>query len=337
MFDRYTDKARRAIFFARYEASQFGSPYIETEHLLLGLLREDKALANRFLRSYAAVESIRRQIEAHNTIREKVSISVDLPLSQECKRALAYAAEEGERLNHDRIGTPHLLLGLLRVEKSFATQLLHERGVTGDWAREEVRQSEAPAGRGGSAAIPGLNQWVSDAKARGGIWIVREERIANRTTCFAIYSGDQPKEKEKGEEADAAEKLEEIRKRLDSIIEKMEHAIANHEFEKARLHAGEERKERENMRQLREQFNLEEPPPRLPFLRVEIIGDDRFSDVQKRCDDYVSQGVTQVWILDPNLKRPYTVDKLEGLREFKGKILRIADPPLEMDLKKIFD
>ena len=51
MFERYTEKARRVIFFARYEASQFGSPYIETEHLLLGLLREDKALTNRFLRS----------------------------------------------------------------------------------------------------------------------------------------------------------------------------------------------------------------------------------------------------------------------------------------------
>ena len=58
MFERYTEKARRVIFFARYEASQFGSPYIETEHLLLGLLREDKALANRFLRSHAAIESI---------------------------------------------------------------------------------------------------------------------------------------------------------------------------------------------------------------------------------------------------------------------------------------
>ena len=45
MFERYTEKARRVIFFARYEASQFGSPYIETEHLLLGLLREDKALS----------------------------------------------------------------------------------------------------------------------------------------------------------------------------------------------------------------------------------------------------------------------------------------------------
>ena len=52
MFELYTEKARRVIFFARVEASQFGSSYIETEHLLLGLLREDKALANRFLPSH---------------------------------------------------------------------------------------------------------------------------------------------------------------------------------------------------------------------------------------------------------------------------------------------
>ena len=129
MFERYTEKARRVIFFARYEASQFGSPYIETEHLLLGLLREDKALANRFLRSHAAVESIRKQIEAHTTIREKVSTSVDLPLSHECKRVLAYGAEEAERLSHKHIGTEHLLLGLLREEKCFAAEILHERGL----------------------------------------------------------------------------------------------------------------------------------------------------------------------------------------------------------------
>ena len=118
MFERYTEKARRVIFFARYEASQFGSPYIETEHLLLGLLREDKALANRFLRSHAAVESIRKQIEAHTTIREKVSTSVDLPLSHECKRVLAYGAEEAERLNHKHIGTEHLAARVCCAKRS---------------------------------------------------------------------------------------------------------------------------------------------------------------------------------------------------------------------------
>ncbi|MFZ1085230.1 MAG: ATP-dependent Clp protease ATP-binding subunit [Terracidiphilus sp.] len=138
MFERYTEKARRVIFFARYEASQFGSPYIETEHLLLGLLREDKALTNRFLRSHASVDSIRKQIETHTTIREKVSTSVDLPLSNECKRVLAYAAEEAERLGHKHIGTEHLLLGLLREEKCFAAEILQERGLKLAQIREEL-------------------------------------------------------------------------------------------------------------------------------------------------------------------------------------------------------
>ena len=143
MFERYTEKARRVIFFARYEASQFGSPCIETEHLLLGLLREDKALANRFLRSSASVESIRKQIEAHTTLREKVSTSVDLPLSHECKRVLAYGAEEAERLNHKHIGTEHLLLGLLREEKCFAADILHERGLRLTQVRDEIQRSSS--------------------------------------------------------------------------------------------------------------------------------------------------------------------------------------------------
>jgi ATP-dependent Clp protease ATP-binding subunit ClpC len=154
MFERYTEKARRVIFFARYEASQFGSPYIETEHLLLGLLREDKALTNRFLRSHASVESIRKQIEQRTIVREKVSTSVDLPLSNECKRVLAYAAEEAERLSHKHIGTEHLLLGLLREEKCFAAEILTERGLRLTAIREELQRTtvEKPAAQTGSGS-----------------------------------------------------------------------------------------------------------------------------------------------------------------------------------------
>ena len=151
MFERYTEKARRVIFFARYEASQFGSPYIETEHLLLGLVREDKALTYRFLRSHAPVESIRIRIEATTTVREKVSTSVDLPLSIECKRVLAYAAEEAEGLSHKHIGTEHLLLGLLREEKCFAAEILREEGLDLEELRRAISGSAAePEPRGGT-------------------------------------------------------------------------------------------------------------------------------------------------------------------------------------------
>ena len=139
MFERYTEKARRIVFFARYEASEFGSSAIETEHLLLGLLREDKAIANRFLPSNDSVASIRQRIRALTPLREKISTSVDLPLSHESKRVLAYSAEEAEKLKHGHIGPEHLLLGLLREEKSLAASLLQERGLAIERVREDLR------------------------------------------------------------------------------------------------------------------------------------------------------------------------------------------------------
>jgi ATP-dependent Clp protease ATP-binding subunit ClpC len=141
VFERYTEKARRVIFFARYEASQYGSPYIETEHLLLGLMREDKALANRFLRSHGSIESIRKEIEQRITIRERISTSVEVPLSQESKRILNYATEEAERLGHRHVGTEHLLLGILREEKCFGAEILQERGLRLSTLREELARS----------------------------------------------------------------------------------------------------------------------------------------------------------------------------------------------------
>ena len=129
MLERFTEKARRVIFFARYEASQYGSPCIETEHLLLGLVREDKGLANRYLRAQGSIESIRKEIESRITIRERISTSVEVPLSAESKRILGFAAEEADRLGHKHVGTEHLLLGILREEKCFGAEILQERGL----------------------------------------------------------------------------------------------------------------------------------------------------------------------------------------------------------------
>ena len=149
MFERYTEKARRVIFFARYEASQFGSPYVETEHLLLGLLREDKRIVQLFFGSHVFVEEIRKKVGQHTVIREKVSTSVDLPLSNEGKRVLAYAAEEAERLGHKHIGTEHLLLGLMREKEGFAAHLLNEHGLDLEDARKRVGEGVATGALGG--------------------------------------------------------------------------------------------------------------------------------------------------------------------------------------------
>jgi len=143
MFERYTEKARRVIFFARYEASQFGAPAIEAEHILLGLLREDKQLAQKFFRSpHSTVESIRKEIEKNTVLRDKVSASVDLPLSPNAKRVLNFAAEESERMQHRHIGTEHLLLGILREEKSTAAAILYDRGLRLHQIREDLQRSQ---------------------------------------------------------------------------------------------------------------------------------------------------------------------------------------------------
>lgn len=129
MFEKYTEKARRVIFFARYEVSELGAKSINTEHLLLGLLREDKALLSRILPSDVSVDEIRKRVEGRVERGAKISTSVEIPLSDEAKEVLKYAAEESEGLKQGHIGTEHLLLGMLRQENSLAEKILTEMGL----------------------------------------------------------------------------------------------------------------------------------------------------------------------------------------------------------------
>ena len=141
MFERYTERARRVLFFARYEASQLGSVSIETEHLLLGLIREGKGLTSRiFARSHLSLENIRKDIEGRTVFGEKVSTSVEIPFSIETKRVLQFAAEEADRLLHNYIGTEHLLLGILREDHSVAASILSEKGMRLNTVREDIVQ-----------------------------------------------------------------------------------------------------------------------------------------------------------------------------------------------------
>jgi ATP-dependent Clp protease ATP-binding subunit ClpC len=139
MFERYTERARRVLFFARYEANQLGSSLIEPEHLLLGLIREGKGLTSRlFARAHVSLDGIRREIEGRSVAREGVATSVEIPFSAETKRALQFAAEEADRLLHNYIGTEHLLLGLLREDRSIAASILTERGIRLDALRDDI-------------------------------------------------------------------------------------------------------------------------------------------------------------------------------------------------------
>ena len=138
MFERYTEKARRVIFFARYEASMLGSPAIETEHVLLGLLREGEALFRRLSPAKLSLDGLRKRFEESAPPREKIDTGAELPLSPDAKRVLAHAQEESDRLGHRHIGTEHLLLGLLLVEGSLAARVLGEHGFEVARVREDI-------------------------------------------------------------------------------------------------------------------------------------------------------------------------------------------------------
>lgn len=203
MFERYTETARRSIFWARYEAGDFGSSVIESGHVLLGILREDRALMERlvgpreitdqssekpaeiaeaesriqqlvrementianhdFIKARqcsgqerqlrkrlgiqghiddsATMKAIRAKIEAAMERHEGIAKSVDLPLSHECKRSLAHAAEEAKKLGHAHIGAGHLLVGLLDEKDSLPARVLGEYGLNAATVRGKIREA----------------------------------------------------------------------------------------------------------------------------------------------------------------------------------------------------
>jgi uncharacterized protein YbbC (DUF1343 family) len=176
MFERYTEKARRVIFFARYEASQFGSQSIEPEHVLLGLLREDREITKRFFPgTRVSLEAIREEIERRSELLEKITTAVELPLSNASKRVLAFAHEESDRLEHRHIGTEHLLLGLLREEGSKAAEILYEYGLRLNGVRDEIAQQTGAVATAGTDLQ--ANAWLDEIDAQAERLLIQGQRL----------------------------------------------------------------------------------------------------------------------------------------------------------------
>jgi len=139
VFEKFNEKARRALFFARYEASKLGSRVIESEHILLGILREgEETVAELFRRFHVKLEDVRREIEGERIFVERISSTAELPLSEEAKKILAYAAHEAESMLHPTVGSEHLLVGVMRVENCLAMRVLVQHGFDVYSLREEV-------------------------------------------------------------------------------------------------------------------------------------------------------------------------------------------------------
>lgn len=171
MFERYSERSRRVIFFARYEALQYGSPVIAPEHILLGLMREDKTIAARFFpfRHALSVDTIRKDVEERIVLRDRIPQSAELHLSPVTKRILFYANEESRQLKNRHIGPEHLLLGLVREEKSVAAEILFGYGLRLQDVRDEMSMQSTspgliPAGKDTSKA-PNLSEFTRDLTA----------------------------------------------------------------------------------------------------------------------------------------------------------------------------
>jgi enamine deaminase RidA (YjgF/YER057c/UK114 family) len=164
MFERYTERARRVLFFARYEAIELGSESIAAHHLLLGLMREGDGLAVRIISETArSTDQIRDEI-AQRVPRPgmKISTSVEMPFTEECKAALTNAALEADRLMHTYIGSEHLLLGILSDPATPACSILIEHGLDLATARAAVIRllgGAVETGRGPRANISSGTKW----------------------------------------------------------------------------------------------------------------------------------------------------------------------------------
>jgi ATP-dependent Clp protease ATP-binding subunit ClpC len=136
MFERYTERARRALFFARWEVSQRGASAIGTEHILLGVLRDPKGLVERLV-SPEQIAVIQLDIDQRSPRRAPVPSHIELPFTDETQRVLHSSAEEADALGHSYIGTEHLLLGLL-CEESLARSILRKHGFELARARSRI-------------------------------------------------------------------------------------------------------------------------------------------------------------------------------------------------------
>jgi len=168
MFERYTERSRRVIFFARYEALQYGSQVIAPEHILLGLMREDKTLSARFFpfRHVLTVDSIRRDVEERIVLRDRIPQSSELHLSPATKQILFYASDESRQLKNRHIGPEHLLLGIVREEKSIAAEILFGYGLRLNDVRDDLTRqsgvSGVPAPNRENSKTPNLAEFTRD-------------------------------------------------------------------------------------------------------------------------------------------------------------------------------
>ncbi len=151
MWQRFTERARHVVFFAQEEAGRLGQNYVSTEHLLLGLTRENDSVAARILdRLGVSLGRVRSELERH-VARDNGRPGQDMQLTPRAKRVIDLAYDEARQLNSNNIGTEHLLLGLIREGEGLAGRTLLKLGVDLERARGEAARLQEDKAQGQEA------------------------------------------------------------------------------------------------------------------------------------------------------------------------------------------
>ncbi len=228
MYERFTDRARKVMQLANQEAQRFNHEYIGTEHILLGLVKEGTGLGAIVLEKLNVdLRRIRLEIERIVQFGPDMVTMGKLPQTPRAKKVIEYSIEEVRNLNHNYVGTEHLLLGLFREDGGVASQILRNLGLTLDRIREEVHRA---------LALP-----METSRGQGPLWEATTlERIAKRTGDLAARVLAQWRSK-RGAAAtelpnlpeEVLRELDELAERFDVIDQQKEAAIAEQDFERA--------------------------------------------------------------------------------------------------------
>ena len=143
MFERFTDDARKVMAIANEHVQRFGHEYIDTEHILLGLLNQSGSTGAAILKELGVnIEKLLAEVEKHPKSRADTTRAEKLPQSQGAVNVVKYAIEEARALEHNYIGTEHILLGLLRETDGTASQVLTNLGVKLEDVRNRIAADE---------------------------------------------------------------------------------------------------------------------------------------------------------------------------------------------------
>ncbi len=177
MFERFTDRARKVMALANQEAQRFNHEYIGTEHILLGLVKEGSGVGANVLKNLDVdLRKVRLEVEKLVKSGPDMVTMGKLPQTPRAKKVIEYAIEEARNLNHNYVGTEHLLLGLLREHEGVAAQVLMNLGLKLEEVREEVLnllgagveaeessgESRSSSGKGSRSKTPALDSFGRD-------------------------------------------------------------------------------------------------------------------------------------------------------------------------------